>query len=192
MAFELPPLPYDYSALEPTIDAATMKLHHDMHHGAYVKNLNAAIEKHPELASKRAEVGSTLEMRIEVSEAMFRDCYVKPAEGKAQTSNVDVGCNVSFISKPQNWKRRRCKLRLYCITSSLASTPELLSSCNTSSRSGEARQGTRALNAPRISSNGLRSSACHGSRQFFLRLHLLKPACRNLASRCQNRTSSPS
>src|SRR5215467_15015946 len=55
MAFELPPLPYDYSALEPTIDAATMKLHHDMHHGAYVKNLNAAIEKHPELGSKRLE-----------------------------------------------------------------------------------------------------------------------------------------
>ncbi len=45
MAFELPPLPYDYSALEPTIDAATMKLHHDMHHAAYVKNLNAALEK---------------------------------------------------------------------------------------------------------------------------------------------------
>ena len=47
MAFELPPLPYDYSALEPTIDTATMKLHHDMHHAAYVKNLNAALEKHP-------------------------------------------------------------------------------------------------------------------------------------------------
>ena len=53
MAFELPSLPYDYSALEPTIDAKTMQLHHDMHHGAYVKNLNAAIEKHPELGSKQ-------------------------------------------------------------------------------------------------------------------------------------------
>jgi len=53
MAFELPPLPYDYSALEPTIDAKTMQLHHDMHHAAYVKNLNAAIEKHPELGSKQ-------------------------------------------------------------------------------------------------------------------------------------------
>ncbi|MCU1297218.1 MAG: sodA, partial [Acidobacteriaceae bacterium] len=42
MAHELPPLPYDYSALEPVIDEQTMKLHHDMHHGAYVKNLNAA------------------------------------------------------------------------------------------------------------------------------------------------------
>ena len=55
MAHELPPLPYDYAALEPVIDKQTMILHHDMHHGAYVKNLNAAIEKHPELAGKSAE-----------------------------------------------------------------------------------------------------------------------------------------
>ncbi len=55
MAHELPPLPYDYSALEPVIDAQTMKLHHDMHHAAYVKNLNAALEKHPQLQSKSAE-----------------------------------------------------------------------------------------------------------------------------------------
>jgi Fe-Mn family superoxide dismutase len=55
MAFELPPLPYDYSALEPHIDAKTMQLHHDMHHGAYVKNANAALEKHPELQSKSVE-----------------------------------------------------------------------------------------------------------------------------------------
>jgi len=55
MAFELPPLPYDYAALEPHIDAKTMQLHHDMHHGAYVKNANAALEKHPELQSKSVE-----------------------------------------------------------------------------------------------------------------------------------------
>ena len=55
MAHELPPLPYAYDALESTIDKQTMTLHHDMHHGAYVKNLNAAIEKHPELAGKSAE-----------------------------------------------------------------------------------------------------------------------------------------
>ena len=55
MAHELPPLPYAYDALEPIIDKQTMTLHHDMHHGAYVKNLNAAIEKHPELAGKSAE-----------------------------------------------------------------------------------------------------------------------------------------
>ena len=55
MAHELPPLPYDYAALEPVIDTQTMKLHHDMHHAAYVKNLNAALEKYPDLASKSAE-----------------------------------------------------------------------------------------------------------------------------------------
>jgi Fe-Mn family superoxide dismutase len=53
--FEVPALPYDYAALEPTIDEATMKLHHDKHHQAYVTNLNGAIEKHPELASKSPE-----------------------------------------------------------------------------------------------------------------------------------------
>ena len=55
MAYELPPLPYDYAALEPTIDAETMKLHHDKHHQAYVNNANGALEKHPELASKTAD-----------------------------------------------------------------------------------------------------------------------------------------
>jgi Fe-Mn family superoxide dismutase len=54
VAYELAPLPYDYAALEPTIDEATMKLHHDKHHQAYVTNLNGAIEKHPELGSKPA------------------------------------------------------------------------------------------------------------------------------------------
>ncbi len=43
MAFELPPLPYDYSALEPYIDTQTMHLHHDKHHAAYVTNLNNAV-----------------------------------------------------------------------------------------------------------------------------------------------------
>src|SRR5437868_3125807 len=46
MAFELPPLPYDYSALEPYIDTETMHLHHDKHHAAYVNNLNAALKDH--------------------------------------------------------------------------------------------------------------------------------------------------
>ena len=55
MAHTLPPLPYPYEALEPTIDTQTMHLHHEKHHAAYVNNLNAAIEKHPELGSKSAE-----------------------------------------------------------------------------------------------------------------------------------------
>ena len=44
MAFEVPPLPYDYNALEPTIDEETMHLHHDKHHQAYVTNANKALE----------------------------------------------------------------------------------------------------------------------------------------------------
>jgi Fe-Mn family superoxide dismutase len=52
MAFEVPPLPYGYDALEPYIDEQTMRLHHDKHHGAYVTNFNAALEKHPELQGR--------------------------------------------------------------------------------------------------------------------------------------------
>ena len=52
MAFTLPPLPYDFAALEPHIDAKTMEIHHGKHHQTYVNNLNAAIEKTPELAKK--------------------------------------------------------------------------------------------------------------------------------------------
>ena len=52
MAFTLPPLPYANDALEPHIDARTMEIHHTKHHQAYVNNLNAAIEKSPDLASK--------------------------------------------------------------------------------------------------------------------------------------------
>jgi Fe-Mn family superoxide dismutase len=55
VAFELPPLPYDYAALEPYIDEATMKLHHDKHHQTYVTNLNGAVDKHPELGTKTPE-----------------------------------------------------------------------------------------------------------------------------------------
>ena len=55
MAFELPPLPYPYDALEPYIDARTMEIHHTGHHGAYVRNVNAALEKHPELQNRNIE-----------------------------------------------------------------------------------------------------------------------------------------
>jgi superoxide dismutase, Fe-Mn family len=55
MAHQLPSLPYDFAALEPHIDAQTMQIHHGKHHQAYVNNLNAAIEKHPELGSKSVE-----------------------------------------------------------------------------------------------------------------------------------------
>ncbi|HVN15704.1 MAG TPA: superoxide dismutase [Anaerolineales bacterium] len=55
MAYELPKLPYAYDALEPHIDARTMEIHHTKHHNAYITNLNGALEKHPELASKPLE-----------------------------------------------------------------------------------------------------------------------------------------
>jgi superoxide dismutase, Fe-Mn family len=55
MAYELAPLPYDYSALEPFIDAETMKFHHDKHHQAYINNVNAALANHPELAAKSVD-----------------------------------------------------------------------------------------------------------------------------------------
>ena len=55
MAHELPPLPYDYSALEPYIDEQTMHIHHDKHHAAYVTNLNKTLESAPTLQGKSLE-----------------------------------------------------------------------------------------------------------------------------------------
>ena len=55
MAHELPKLPYAFDALEPHIDARTMEIHHGKHHAAYVTNLNAALDKAPELHSKSLE-----------------------------------------------------------------------------------------------------------------------------------------
>ena len=55
MAHTLPPLPYAPDALEPSIDAQTMQIHHGKHHQAYVNNLNAALEKAPDVASKSLE-----------------------------------------------------------------------------------------------------------------------------------------
>src|SRR5258708_17440209 len=52
MAFSVPPLPYPNDALEPYIDARTMEIHHDKHHGAYVTNLNKALEGHADLQAK--------------------------------------------------------------------------------------------------------------------------------------------
>ena len=55
MAYELPPLPYPFDALEPNIDAQTMEIHHDRHHAAYGNNLNKALESHPELGNQSVE-----------------------------------------------------------------------------------------------------------------------------------------
>jgi Fe-Mn family superoxide dismutase len=55
VAFTVPPLPYPFDALEPYIDAKTMEIHHDKHHGAYVTNLNKALDGHADLQSKSLE-----------------------------------------------------------------------------------------------------------------------------------------
>jgi Fe-Mn family superoxide dismutase len=55
MAFEVPPLPYDYAALEPHIDTQTMQIHHDKHHAAYVTNLNNALAGQPQFESMSVE-----------------------------------------------------------------------------------------------------------------------------------------
>jgi len=55
MAYELPPLPYPKDALEPSIDALTMEIHHDKHHGAYVTNLNKAVAGKADLEKKTVE-----------------------------------------------------------------------------------------------------------------------------------------
>jgi Fe-Mn family superoxide dismutase len=53
--YTVPPLPYDFGALEPNIDAKTMEIHHDKHHAAYVNNLNAALKDHPACQGKTIE-----------------------------------------------------------------------------------------------------------------------------------------
>ena len=111
MAHELPPLPYDYNALEPHIDEQTMRIHHDKHHATYVKNLNAALDTHPELAGKSVddllrEIGSVPEdIRTAVrnnggghaNHTMFWQ-VMGPNGGGAPTGNVADAINTSFGS----------------------------------------------------------------------------------------------
>lgn len=87
MAHELPPLPYPYDALEPTIDKATMTLHHDKHHATYLSNLNAALEKHPELASKSPE-------------SLIRDPAALPEDVRAAIRNNGGG----HVNHSMFWK----------------------------------------------------------------------------------------
>lgn len=55
MKYTLPPLPYDYKALEPHIDEQTMMIHHDKHHQAYTDKLNMVLEKYPDIADRPLE-----------------------------------------------------------------------------------------------------------------------------------------
>lgn len=111
MAYEVPPLPYAYDALEPHIDKETMTLHHDKHHQAYVTNLNAAIEKHPELGSKSPdELIKDLDAIPEdirpavrnnggghVNHSMFWE-IMKPGGGGAPTGPLAEAINTTFGS----------------------------------------------------------------------------------------------
>lgn len=78
MAFQLPDLPYPKDALEPHIDARTMEIHHGKHHAAYTNNLNAAVEKHPELQGKSAE-------------ELLRDLNAVPEESRTAVRNNGGG-----------------------------------------------------------------------------------------------------
>ncbi len=78
MAHTLPALPYAANSLEPVIDARTMEIHHGKHHAAYVNNLNAALEKYPELQAKSAE-------------ELIRDLNAVPADIRAAVRNNGGG-----------------------------------------------------------------------------------------------------
>lgn len=77
MAIILPKLPYAYDALEPIIDTETMMLHHDKHHATYVANVNAALEKHPEIG----EDLETLLANVETIPADIRQAVINNGGG---------------------------------------------------------------------------------------------------------------
>ena len=79
MPFSLPPLPYATDALEPHIDKMTMEIHHDKHHGAYVTNLNKALESAPNLANKTIE------------ELLANNCAIVPENIKTAVRNNGGG-----------------------------------------------------------------------------------------------------
>src|SRR6478735_273787 len=83
MAYELPPLPYPKDALEPYIDAQTMEIHHDKHHGAYVTNVNKAIAGKADLESKSVEA---LISNLEAVPADIRGVVRNNAGGHANHS----------------------------------------------------------------------------------------------------------
>jgi Fe-Mn family superoxide dismutase len=88
MPFELPPLPYAPDALEPYIDKATMEIHHGKHHGAYVTNLNKALESAPDLAGKSIE------------ELLANNCAIVPENIRTAVRNNGGG----HINHSMFWK----------------------------------------------------------------------------------------
>ena len=111
MAHELPPLPYDYNALEPHVDEQTMHIHHDKHHATYVTKLNGALEKHPDLAAKSIEdligdldaVPAAIRMAVRnnggghANHTMFWQ-VMGPSGGGAPSGKVAEAINASFNS----------------------------------------------------------------------------------------------
>jgi Fe-Mn family superoxide dismutase len=109
MAHSLPPLPYAHDALEPHIDKQTMEIHHGKHHAAYVNNLNAALEKHPDLQSKSVEdlirsintVPEAVRTAVRnnggghVNHTMFWQ-IMAPNAGGAPTGAIADGINAAF------------------------------------------------------------------------------------------------
>src|SRR6202163_625423 len=110
MAFTVPPLPYAFDALEPYIDKQTMEIHHDKHHGAYVTNLNKALESAPDLQSKTVEqlLANNLAMVPESSKTTVRNSgagrinhsmfwqILAPSAGGSPTGNVASAINSAF------------------------------------------------------------------------------------------------
>ena len=109
MPHQLPPLPYDAAALEPHIDAQTMQIHHGKHHNAYVTNLNAALEKHPDLQGKSADdlvrnlaaVPEAIRTAVRnnggghVNHTMFWE-IMGPGKGGAPTGKIAQAINGTF------------------------------------------------------------------------------------------------
>jgi Fe-Mn family superoxide dismutase len=88
MPFTVPPLPYASDALEPYIDKMTMEIHHDKHHGAYVTNLNKALESAPDLANKTIE------------ELLANNCGIVPENIRTAVRNNGGG----HINHSMFWK----------------------------------------------------------------------------------------
>jgi superoxide dismutase, Fe-Mn family len=110
MAFEVPPLPYDYNGLEPYIDTQTMQLHHDKHHAAYVTNLNNAIQGHPfanlpveEIITRLNEVPENIRTAVRnnagghINHTMFWQ-IMKPNGGGAPTGELASAIDAKFGS----------------------------------------------------------------------------------------------
>ncbi len=110
MAFEVPPLPYDYNALEPYIDTQTMQIHHDLHHGAYVTNLNNAIKDSAvanwsleDLVSRISEVPENIRTAVRnnagghINHSMFWQ-IMGPNKGGAPSGELASAIDQSFGS----------------------------------------------------------------------------------------------